>query len=385
MNRRNYKAEILKSLPAKIVFLDGPRQIGKTWLAIDIAREFDHPVYLNYDTFQDRQIIRNEAWLASADLLILDEIHKMPEWREYLRGIFDTKPEELKIIVTGTCGEIDLTGNKTCRDPRTPENSGERFFTHRLFPFSLRELAAANYPADIERLMSRGGFPEPLLAKDDAAAQRWRNRYIDALIREDALDFDRISDFKSLRLCLDLLRSRIGSPVSYSSLARDIDIAPNTVKKYIGIFEALRVVFRVTPFSGGSGQGHIARSLLREPKIYFYDTGMVEGDEGKQFENLTALSLAKQASAEDAMGARSALHYLGTKDHRTVAFCYVENDTIRFLAESKLSDSAISKNMYYFCDKNRVPGIQIVKNLKRERRQGRVEVREAASYFKELE
>ncbi|MDR3336353.1 MAG: ATP-binding protein [Treponema sp.] len=375
---RSRKERIIKDLPSKLVFLTGPRQVGKTWLAHDIAGEFERPVYLNYDRLQDRVIILNEAWLASTDLLIFDEIHKMPEWKGYLKGIFDTRNEGLRIIVTGSA-RLDFFR-------QAGDSLAGRCFTHRLFPFSIGELAAADYPADIDRLMSRGGFPEPFLAEDDAWARRWRNQYVNGLVREDVLDFENISDFKSLKLCLELLRSRTGSPVSYSSIARDIGIAPNTVKKYIQIFEALCIVFRVTPFSGSPGQGNIARSLLKEPKIYFYDTGMVEGDEGAKFENLAALALAKEAAAaEDVRGTNAALHYLRTKDGREADFCYVENGAIRFLAEAKLSDSAINKNLYYFCEKYQVPGVQIVKNLKRERRQDRIEVRDAAAYFRELE
>lgn len=229
-------------------------------------------------------------------------------------------------------------------------------------------------------LSAGGGFPEPFLAEEDSWALRWRNQYTDGLIREDVLDFEKISDFKSLSLTLELLRKRVGSPLSYSSIARDLEIAPNTVKKYIQIFEALYIVFRLTPFTD-----NIARSLLKEPKLYFYDTGMVLGDEGIKFENLAALSLAKEAAAaEDIRGIRSTLHYLKTKDGREVDFCYVENGAIRFLAETKLSDANISKNLAYFTEKYGAPGVQIVKNLKRERTQGPVALRRADGFLREL-
>jgi predicted AAA+ superfamily ATPase len=203
---------------------------------------------------------------------------------------------------------------------------------------------------------------------------------VDGLIREDVLDFEKFSDFKSLKLCLELLRSRVGSPVSYSSMARDIGIAPNTVKKYIQVFQELYIIFPVSPFSE-----NIARSLLKEPKIYFFDTALVDGDEGIKFENLVALALAKQAAAEeDINGSSSALHYIRTKDGREVDFCYVRDGKAQYLLEAKLSDSSISKNLHYFCGHYNIPGIQLVKNLKHERQEG-IEVRSASAWLAELE
>ncbi|MCL2044256.1 MAG: ATP-binding protein [Treponema sp.] len=387
MNRRR-KEQILKDLHSKIVFLTGPRQVGKTWLAHDIAREFTHPVYLNYDNRGDREIIEKEAWLGSTDFIVFDEIHKMPGWKTYIKGIYDTKPAALKILVTGSA-RLEYFR-------QTGESLSGRYFTHRLFPFSPGELAAAGAPPDIDRLISRGGFPEPFLAEDSPSekdappgggetfASRWRKQYVDGLIREDVLDFEKFSDFKSLKLCLELLRSRVGSPVSYASIAGDIGISPNTVKKYIQVFEELYIIFRVTPFTG-----NIARSLLKEPKIYFFDTALVEGDEGIKFENLTALALAKEAAAEeDIKGIPAALHYVRTKDGREVDFCYTRNNKALFLLETKLSDSTISKNLHYFCAKYTIPGIQLVKDIKRERQEGGqigIEVRSALPWLAELE
>jgi uncharacterized protein len=119
-------------------------------------------------------------------------------------------------------------------------------------------------------------------------ADRWRMQCVDGLIRTDILDFERIHDFRAMQMVLDVLRRRIGSPVSYISIAEDMQVAPNTVKKYIQILESLSIIFRVAPFSR-----NIARSILKGPKVYFFDTGLVQGDEGIKFENMVAFCLLK--------------------------------------------------------------------------------------------
>ena len=377
---RKRKTQILKDLELKIVFLTGPRQVGKTWLAQNIAKDFSHPVHLNYDSRSDREIILKEAWLPSTDLIIFDEIHKMPSWKGYIKGIFDTKLAKQKILVTGSA-RLEYFR-------QTGESLSGRVFTHRLFPFSVGELSQAGFAMNtfdngssvLDRLINRSGFPEPFLAKDADFAQRWRKQYVDGLIREDVLDFEKFSDFKSLKLCLELLKERTGSPISYASLSRDIGISPNTVKKYIQIFEELYIVFRVTPWTGG-----IARSIQKEPKIYFFDTALVEGDEGKKFENLTALALAKEAAAEeDLRGVSAALHYIRTKDGREVDFCYAKNGKRQYFLEAKLSDPNISKNLRYFCERYNSPGIQLVKNIRKEYQEG-IEVRSAEPWLRGLE
>ena len=117
---------------------------------------------------------------------------------------------------------------------------------------------------NIHKLILRSGFPEPYLSGNDIDASRWRNHYIDGLIRTDILDFERIHNFRAIMLILELLRERVGSPISYQSISEDVGISPNTVRKYVQIFEALYIIFRITPYSK-----NIARSLKKEPKIYF--------------------------------------------------------------------------------------------------------------------
>lgn len=364
---------ILKDLEKKLVFLTGPRQVGKTWLALEISKKFANPLYLNYDRREDREIIKNEAWLDSTDLLILDELHKMEGWKNYIKGVYDTRPEHLRILVTGSARLETFS--------QSGDSLAGRYFRHRLLPFSPSELAAAGRTDLANLLISRSGFPEPLLAGSDEDSKRWRLQYADTLIREDILDFEKIHDLKALRLVLELLRERVGSPLSYTSIAEDAGISPNTVKKYISIYESLYIIFRITPFSG-----NIARSLLKEPKIYFFDTGMVKGDEGIKFENLAALSLLKYTlGMYDNRGKNYELRYMRTKEGKEVDFCITLDNRPEIIIEAKRSESDLSKNLLYFHQKYSIPASQIVLNLKRERKAGEITIRDGMKFLSELE
>ena len=107
--------------------------------------------------------------------------------------------------------------------------------------------------------------------------------------REDLLSLSAVRDIQSIGTLIELLRSRVGSPVSANSLARDLQKSPNTIQHWLKLLEDLYVIFRVTPF-----HRNIARALLKEPKFYFYDNAMVQVDEGLKLENLVACALLKE-------------------------------------------------------------------------------------------
>jgi hypothetical protein len=362
---------IEKDLLIKMVFLTGPRQVGKTHLALTLLKRYPNGVYLNYDNLKDRAIITGAAWLPAIELLVLDELHKMDGWKNFIKGIYDTRPSNQKILVTGSARLEAFR--------QSGDSLAGRYFSHRLNPLSVAEVPDPSEKT-IDALMSRGGFPEPFLAGTDLDADRWRMQYTDGLIRTDILDFERIHDLRAMQLLLELLRNRVGSPVSTASLAQDVTCSPNTIKKYLEILESLFIVFRVTPL-----HHNIARSILKEPKIYFYDTGMVRGDDGPRFENMMAVCLLKHVNAiEDYRGRRAALHYLRTKEKKEVDFAIVEeNQPIRII-ETKLSDDRPSASLRYFHEKYGLEAVQVVRHLGQERMAGKIAIRRALNFLREL-
>lgn len=363
---------ILKDLAKKMVLLVGPRQAGKTWLAKSLSANFKHPLYLSYDRAADREIILQESWLESTDFLILDEIHKMPNWKNYLKGVFDTRPEHLKILVTCSA-RLDVIRYAA-------DSMAGRFYLHHLLPFSPSELKQLGEPFSLDVLMNRGGFPEAYLSDNDIDASRWRQQYVSSLLTADAPEFTEIQNIHALRLIFNLLRERVGSPVSYQAISEDVAISPTTVKRYIEILESLYIIFRVTPFST-----NIARSLKKEPKIYFFDTALVKEDVGARFENLVAFCLLKHTYAKNDLQAEAyQLRYMKTKEGHEVDFSLVKDDKVELLIDVKYASEKIPKNLIYFQEKYELPAVLLVKELKQEYSSSNVLVRRAENFLTEL-
>jgi uncharacterized protein len=368
---RDLRPILIQDLKSKMVLLSGPRQVGKTWLAKQLMSNFSYPVYLNYDHSESREVIKGELWPERTDFLILDELHKMPKWKNYLKGAYDTKPPHLSILVTGSARLDTFT--------KSGDSLAGRFFRHRLLPFSPKELVGKSSIL-LDSLMERSGFPEPLLSDSPSAHRRWRQNYANSLIRVDILNFENLGNMRAMNMLFELLRERVGSNVSYSSLGRDLKVSYQTVKKYIEVLEALYVVFRVTPFSK-----NIGRALSKEPKLYFFDTGLVRGGEGPQFENLIALALKKEVlAAQDQEGRETTLHYIRTKDKEEIDFALAEEGNLRELIESKVRSRRIPKTLHKYVKRLKVPATLVVKELKVERQEDTISVRRAALWLRTL-
>lgn len=346
-----------------MVLISGPRQVGKSYLARQIMKDYERPVYLNWDNLQDREVIFQQGWRADVDLLVLDEIHKMELWKNFLKGIWDTRQQNLRILVTGSARL------ETFR--QSGDSLAGRYFHHRLLPLSPAETRLIGEDCSLDHFLERSGFPEPFLADSDDEAGRWRRQYMDGLIRDDILTFENITRLKAMNLLVELLRERVASPLSYQSLSEDLHIAPNTVKSYIEILEALYIIFLIYPHHHS-----IARSLVKTPKVYFFDTGLVKGDRGKKLENLAAVSLLRELYRKEDMDGKSRhVRYLRTKEGREVDFFITEENTPKFMVEVKQSDRALAKNLLYFNERYNFPGVQLVAELRLEKDTGTLKLR----------
>ena len=254
------------------------------------------------------------------------------------------KNSKTKIIVTGSA-RLDIVR-------KMGDSLAGRHFNYRLNPFTLKELAQQKeQQISLTDLMTYGGFPEPFLEKDLNFYRKWQASHIDLILRQDLLDLEQVKIISKLETLVELLRHRVGSPCSYSSLATDLQVSYNTVKRWLSILENLFVIFRITPYSR-----NIARAILKTPKFYFYDIGKLPNDNGKRFENLTALALQSEIDfIKDTTGRKLQLHYLRNKDDNEIDFIVNEDEQILLALEAKWSEEKPEKSFKKFFEnqKNR--------------------------------
>ena len=375
--QRYLAARIETDLAQKAVVLTGPRQVGKTTLARDFVASRAAAQYLNWDVPRDRAVLSRQSWPPASKLLVFDEIHKMPGWKSWLKGVIDSRPEGQAVLVTGSARM------ETFR--QAGESLAGRYFALRLHPISVREWCqaqGATPDAALAHVLERGGFPEPCLAADAEQAARWRAQYITDLVREDVLEFSRVQEIGTMRVFVELLRERVGSPLSLASIARDLAVSPTTLRRYLDILQALFIVFTVQPW-----HHNIARSLLQAPKVYFYDNGLVRGDEGTRFENAVAAMLLKHVQFNtDTRGQVCGLHYIRTKDGAEVDFALSRDSQLTHLIECKVADNKPHRALVGFADRfAQAQAVQLVQHLRNEEQRQRVAITAAAPWLAALD
>ena len=367
---------ILNDLSTKTVVLTGPRQVGKTTLSRQLMQSFSNAQYLNWDILADRIVLQRQSWSPRAGLLVMDEIHKMSNWKAWLKGVVDGRHTSQSLLVTGSA-RMETFG-------QSGDSLAGRYFAFRLHPISVREWCEqqGSKPAEaLDHLLERGGFPEPCLAADSIQAERWRSQYFTDLIREDVLEFSRLHEINTMRLFVELLRDRVGSPLSLASISRDLAVSPVTLKRYLDILQALFIVFTIHPW-----HRNIGRAILQTPKVYFFDTGLVRGDQGVRLENSVAGMLLKQMNfLQDSAGKDVGLHYIRTKDGAEVDFALSEAGELTQLIECKLGDNSPHRALARFAEQfSEAEAVQIVYNLKQEEFRNGITITDAANWLARL-
>lgn len=330
--------QIKSDLARKMVFLAGPRQVGKTTLALSLPGA--RAGYLNWDAPEDRQRILTQQ-LPATRLLVFDEIHKYRSWRGYLKGLWDKRRTDQRVLVTGS-GKLDLYrfGGDSLQG---------RYHLLRLHPLSVAELGLERSKAFGE-LLTLGGFPEPYFGGSRVQARRWSREYRTRLVREDVVSLERIQDLGNLELLMLRLPALVGSPLSINALREDLQVNHKTVANWLGALERLYAIFRLSPI----GVPRI-RAVKKEQKHYHVDWSLVP-DDGARFENLVASHLLKWVHLkQDIEGRDVDLRYFRTKDGREVDFVVTENGQPILLVEAKWSDAPIDSSLRYLAA--RFPGV----------------------------
>ena len=354
--KRYLYSYIEQDLTSKIVLVSGPRQCGKTTLAKHLNPSFD---YFNYDSAESRLALKRKSWDRKKQLIIFDELHKMKGWKRWLKGIYDTEGIPPEILVTGSA-RLDI-------HKKIGDSLAGRHFQFRLHPFDLKEVVT-NYKKDAKEMFDQlwrcSGFPEPFLKDDLTYYKRWRRTHSDVILKQDLIDLYTGRDIQSIEMLVLLLKERAGSTVSYANLARDLERDANTIKRWLLLLENLYIIFRVTPY-----HKNISRSLLKEPKYYFYDFATVENNDGAKLENMVACALLKELQfIEDTKGLKTSLHYLRTKEGKEIDFLLCIEGRPTHMLEVKSSDDDPGANFKYF--NQFLPHaikIQLVKDISREK------------------
>lgn len=358
-----------------MIFLSGPRQSGKTTLGKMIAEGYANNLYFNWDVPRSKsQLVNNPFFFEdlprkddSTPLVLLDEIHKYRQWKNYLKGVYDTFHESFLFLVMGS-GRMDIY-------QRGGDSLAGRYFQFRLWPFTLAELAekrvsfneffedplavVSEDSEELETIWRRlerfSGFPEPYLSAKPTTFRRWSDSYSGRLLREDVRDLTGVRLVDDMEILYSLLPSKIGSPLSVNSLSEDLHVAYNTVKSWISVLERFYMLFSIPTWTP-----RIVRAIRKESKAYLYNYALID-DPAARFENMVALELLRAVSNWNDIGyGRFSLHFLRDKEKREADFLIANDRKPLLMIETKLSDGKASTDLLRFQKQLKVPAVQLV-------------------------
>lgn len=358
-----------------MILLAGAMQVGKTTCCKDIQTYHPQFYYLNWDNSEDRRIIlqgaSNLANFAKLDqpgqalpVIVLDEIHKYKKWKQFLKGFFDHYENQCRIVVTGSA-KLDVYR-------RGGDSLMGRYFLYRCHPLSVGELLSPELreteiilpqelpAAELERLLTFGGFPEPFSKSDRRFSTNWQRLRKQQLLNEDIRQLSQIQEFAELEYLMDILVAEAGSQLNMTSLANLINVAESTVSRWINILSSFYFIYLIKPW-----HKNIRRAIRKTPKIYLWDWSMIQ-DHGKRVENLLASHLYKAVNYWTDLGfGEYELFYLRDKEKHEVDFLVTKNKSPWFLVEVKASSNrGISKSLHYYQEQLHAPhAFQVVYDL----------------------
>lgn len=339
--KRDLSDVVARDLARKMVWLAGPRQVGKTTLAKQLLP--DPAGYLNWDVPEHRSAILSRTY-PPCPMLVFDEIHRYRRWRDYLKGFCDGVGARYRTLVTGSAR---LDAYKHGGD-----SLQGRYHYHRMLPLTADELAIDSQEG-LRALFTLGGFPEPFLSGSETEARRWTREYRHLLVNEEIASLEDVTDLGSMQLLAMRLPDLVGSPLSLNALREDLQVAHKTVCRWMDIFERLYMVFRIAPLGAPA-----IRAVKKEQKHYFLDWNTI-ADEGARFENLLAVHLLKVVfRAQDEFGLDWELRYFRDRDGREVDFVLCDRRQPLLAVEAKLQDRPPSSPLAYL--RRKVPGLRAI-------------------------
>lgn len=346
--KRSLESTIISDPKNKITLISGPRQAGKTTMVQSLVHSLE---YINFDQSSHRKILREQSWDRETQWVIFDELHKMHNWKSWLKGVYDTRETDQRIIVAGSA-RLDI-------HKKAGDSLAGRFFRYRLHPLDVQEAVWSDSTLSsseaLDRIMNFGGFPEPFLKASRRFYGKWQQSHLDIILRHDLVQIENIRDMVSVETLVQMMRERIGSPLSHRNIAEDLQKDDKTVKKWLQTLESLFVVFKIQPY-----HKNIARSQLKMPKYYFYDVGQVTEDNlGARFENLVACALLKRCHYyTDVEGESHEIFYLRNRQKDEIDFLITRKKKPFLMVEAKANEDSLSKSAHKF--KNYFPTVPYI-------------------------
>ena len=370
--KRIYDTIVEQSLAEfrQMIFMSGPRQVGKTTIAEGHA---DH--YLNWDKDSVKELIlKGQDHVAQAcgidrigerpSVIAFDEIHKYARWKQFLKGFFDDNERKCRILATGSA-RMDVY-------KRGGDSMMGRYFPYRIHPLSVAELLTTDLPdesltrkpcrledSEWAALCEFGGFPEPFLKRSRAFSTRWNRLRREQLVRGDVRDLTRIAELDQVAALAEMLINRSGEQLVYKSLAGDVKADEKTVKNWVQTLKYLYYGFEVRPWFR-----NVENSIRKTPKWYLRDWALIS-DPGKRFETMLACHLLKAVDAWTDLGfGEFELCYIRDKQKREVDFLVVRDRDPWMLVEAKTGEERLSDHLTRFRERLSVPhAFQVVENL----------------------
>jgi len=268
MIKRYIYHKTLKALSRQAaVALIGPRQVGKTTLALDIAKD-RNAVYLDLEAREDREKLRNPVLFLTRNensLVILDEIHRMPELFQILRGLIDQGRRKGlnsgRFLILGSAS-IDLLR-------QSGETLAGRIEYIDMTPLNTLE-TSSEAEFSLDKLWVRGGFPDSYLAENDEDSFAWRRNFVRTYLERDVPQFGPRIPAETLERLWSMLAHSQGQLLNASSLAKSLSISAPTVSSYIDLLSDLLLVRRLPPLHANT-----KKRLVKSPKVYVRDSGLV--------------------------------------------------------------------------------------------------------------